>query len=130
MKHFYTLLIGIFIISTTFADNIQYTDNWGKAGLSVKAQTTKSVKLNFSISNFSILNATINGKGMQELSLPDVILPGEEGAPNLPGVSRYIAVPNGAIAELNIINFRTEIIEKDRGKNCSTDMGHSARKIC
>ena len=111
MKHFYTFIIGIFIISTTLAENFQYTDSWGKSGLSIIQQSAKSVTVNFSIDNFSILTTTINGKGMQELSLPNVILPGKEGAPNLPGISRYFAVPSGAIAELNIIDFRTEIIE-------------------
>ncbi|MEZ5198805.1 MAG: C25 family peptidase propeptide domain-containing protein [Bacteroidales bacterium] len=67
--------------------------------------------LNFSINEFSILNTTINGKGMQELSFADVILPNEEGAPNLPGTSRYIALPNGASVELEMVNYRVETIQ-------------------
>ena len=109
MKHVYILLISLIFISSSFADDIQYSDNWGDAGFSLKNQNNKTVTVNFSIDNFSILNVTINGKGMQELSLPNVILPNDEGAPNLPGTGRYIAVPNGAIAELNIVSFRTEL---------------------
>jgi len=108
MKQFYTLIVGLLIISGLFAEDIKYPDNWGSAGFTVNKQTNESVTVNFSIENFSILSVNINGKGMQELSLPNVILPNDEGAPNLPGTGRFIAVPNGATAELNIINIRTE----------------------
>ncbi len=111
MKHISLLFITLLLSIVLLANDINYSDSWGKSGLSVKEQSSNSVKVNFSISNFSILNTIINGKGMQEISLPDVFLPAEEGAPNLPGTSRYIAVPNGASAKLEIINFRTEIIE-------------------
>jgi len=111
MKHLYTLLIITFFISFTFAENIQYSDNWGASGFSVRSQTSESVIINFSVDNFSILDVTINKERMHELSLPNVILPNEKGAPNLPGTGRYIAVPNGAEVNVMITRFRTETFE-------------------
>ncbi len=49
---------------------------------------------------------------MQELSLPDVLLPGDEGAPNLPGTGQYVALPQGAIASVKITSVRTESIQQ------------------
>ena len=111
MKYLTTLLLAIFLLNLAFAEDIKYTDSWGKTGFSIKTQSTESLKLIFSIETFSLLNTQINGKGMQELSLPGVILPNEKGAPNLPGTGRYIAIPNGAEANVVITNFRTETFE-------------------
>lgn len=111
MKHLTTSLLAIFYILLVSAEDIKYNDSWGKAGFSIKTQSAESIKLNFSIETFSLLNTQINGKGMQELSLPGVILPNERGAPNLPGTGRYLAIPNGAEANVVITSFRTETFE-------------------
>ncbi len=108
MKLVYSFLISLIFVTNLFAEDIKYSDSWGDTGFSVKNQNSESVSVNFSIENFSILDVSINGKGMQELSLPDVFLPNDEGAPNLPGTGRYIAIPNDAVAELNIVSFRIE----------------------
>jgi len=108
MKKITTLLAALYLFNLLFAEEIKYSDSWGNDGFSIKAQNTESIKLNFSIQSFDLLNTQINGKGMQELSLPGVLLPNNEGAPNLPGTGRYIAVPNGAEVNIEILNFRTE----------------------
>ena len=111
MKYLYFFLLIMICQTALFAEDIKYNDSWGKTGFSLKDQTAEKVLLNFSVNEFSILNTTINGKGMQELSFADVILPNEEGAPNLPGTGRYIAIPNGASVELELVNFRVETIQ-------------------
>ena len=50
----------------------------------------------------------INGKTMKLVTLPDEFLPNDEGAPNLPGSGRYIALPHGAKAKLTIVSSRIE----------------------
>ena len=52
----------------------------------------------------------INGEPMKNLLLPGVFLPNDEGAPNLPGFSRMIAIPQGAEASFKIISSRVETI--------------------
>ncbi len=111
MKKLYLLTTLITIFFTVNAENIRYPDHWGKQGLSVVSQNSNSVTINFSIESFGISNKLLNGKTVQEISLSGVFLPGTEGAPNLPAMSRFIAIPEGANAELAIISFRKEIFE-------------------
>jgi len=111
MKHFNLLFLGLLFSFGIIAEEINYSDSWGKAGFSVESQNVSKVRINFSINSFGIINSLINGEAMQELSLPNVFLPNEEGAPNLPGTGRYIAIPQGAVASLTILDYRTEIIE-------------------
>lgn len=111
MKNFTIVLLAFFLLNVVLAEDIKYNDSWGSEGFSIKAQNTESLKLNFSINTFSLLNTQINGKGMQELYLAGVILPNDNGAPNLPGTGRYLAIPNGSEAIVTITNFRTETYE-------------------
>ena len=98
----------LFSVTTTFAEDISYNDSWGKQGYSVTSQKSTSVEINFSISNFSLSQGIINGESMDILGLPGVLLPNNEGAPNLPGNGRYLAIPEGAMATLNVVSFRKE----------------------
>ncbi|MFP4469864.1 MAG: C25 family cysteine peptidase [Bacteroidales bacterium] len=90
------------------AQDFEYNDSWGKAGFSLENQSRSNVTVNYSIENFSLTESMINGVQMQNISLPGNLLPNDEGAPDLPGSSRYIAVPEGARAVLHITDYRTE----------------------
>ncbi len=48
---------------------------------------------------------------MNIIQLPGHFLPNDEGAPDLPGNGRYIAVPQGAVPVLNIISMDVETIQ-------------------
>jgi hypothetical protein len=93
------------------AQDFSYSETWGKSGLSIENQTRSGVQLNFSIDKFSIQTARINDADMHNVVLDGVMLPNEEGHPNLPAVSRYLAVPNGARPVLNIVDYRIEKYE-------------------
>src|SRR5690606_41031391 len=77
----------------------------------VESQSASGVELNFSIREFSIDDIEINGSRMKKINLPGVLLPNDEGMPDLPGTGRYIALPQGADADLEIASFRTEVYE-------------------
>jgi len=103
------LFAGLLMSATMgIAENISYNDSWGNEGFSVTSQKSSGVEINFSIRNFDMSKSLINGESMDVISLPGVLLPNNEGAPNLPGNGRYLAVPEGAKAILKIISFRTE----------------------
>ncbi|MCD4698494.1 MAG: T9SS type A sorting domain-containing protein, partial [Bacteroidales bacterium] len=110
MKHFY-LLISLLFSLGILAEEIKYSNSWGEDGLTIESQNDELIRLNFSIKSFGILTRQINGEGMQELSLPGVFLPNNEGAPNLPGTSRYVAIPNDSEAKITILDYRVELIE-------------------
>lgn len=108
MKRLLALLVILAVSFPAICDEITYENNWGDHGLSVVDQTNSHVVVNYSIHSFSINDVEIDGQSMQEVILPGVLLPSEEGAPNLPGLGRYIAIPQGAQASLNILEYSAE----------------------
>lgn len=101
-------ILMLAIATVTYAENINYTGNWGDEGLTLKSQSDQKLKLNFSIHNLGVINTLINGATVQEIALANVFLPNDEGAPNLPGISKFIAIPNGASAHVEMLNYRIE----------------------
>ena len=92
MKKFPLPLLVLLIPVVLFSETIHYNDSWGQNGFSIKFGNEKKVVLNFSISSFDILPVAINGVPMHELALNDVFIPNNEGMPNLPGLSKFIAI--------------------------------------
>jgi len=103
--------LSLFFANGLFADEVKYTDSWGKAGYSVTNQKSSDVEINYSINSFNFADIDINGEMMDLIQLPGDFLQNDEGAPNLPGMGRYIAIPQGSTPKLEIIASRTEVFE-------------------
>jgi hypothetical protein len=102
------LTVLLFLSATLFAQRYAYDDNWDKPGFNLKQASPQSVEINYSVTEFTLLDKEISGEAMKEIALPGQFLPNDEGAPNLPGRGKYIAVPEGATPVLRIIDMRTE----------------------
>ncbi|MCK4978857.1 MAG: hypothetical protein KAS62_00605, partial [Candidatus Delongbacteria bacterium] len=100
-------LILAFGLSAYQAD-VKFTDSWDKQGLNIEEQNDVNLKLNYSITQFYFEDIAIDNENLTNIQLPGVFLPNDEGMPNLPGSSRFIAIPQGAKAELHIIDYRIE----------------------
>nr|NQU90330.1 hypothetical protein [Bacteroidota bacterium] len=98
----------LFSFATLQAQTFEYGDAWGKAGMTLKSESNSGVNVNFSINEFAMEENMIDGTPMMNINLPKVFLPNNEGAPDLPGVSRYIAIPQGANVVLKVKNYRVE----------------------
>ncbi|MDZ7623568.1 MAG: C25 family peptidase propeptide domain-containing protein [Ignavibacteriaceae bacterium] len=90
------------------AQVFNYSDGWGSQGFSIETENASGVKLNFSIHQFEMMEKDVNGSPMKSILIPGTFLPNDEGEPDLPGVSRYIAVPQGANVTFEIISSRTD----------------------
>ena len=101
-----TLLTGISLQAQQFF----YPDNWADAGFNLTDSKAGHARIIYSIPQFSLETVLINGEEMKNIVLPGNFLHNEEGAPNLPGRSRYIAIPAGAKPVLKILAQRTETI--------------------
>lgn len=101
-------ILALFFSGITLADDFKYSDSWGKQGFSLTNQKTTGVVVNYSIKDFSMNKDLINGESMDVISLPGNLLPNNEGAPNLPGESRFIAIPQGATPNVQVTASRTE----------------------
>ncbi len=108
----FTLLLALLLPAFTVqAQDYTYDDAWNKSGYSIETQTRSNVQINYSIDKFSIADTRINNTAMQTIVLSGTMIPNDEGMPDLPGTSRYIAIPEGATARLNILEYRMETIQ-------------------
>ncbi len=110
------LVFAIFNIVIANAQAYNFSDSWAEEGFNITAQDQQSVSLTYSIREFTLDDLEIRGEAMKLVRLPGHFLPGDEGAPDLPGSGRYIALPQGATPVLHIKSMRKEVI---RGVNIS-----------
>lgn len=82
---------------------------------SVEAQTFKvenstrsKLEISLDIDNFSIEDTRHNGVEGQSIVMSGIFLPNNAGMPNLPIVSRYVAIPQGANISVNIKSQRSK----------------------
>ncbi|MDA3813683.1 MAG: C25 family cysteine peptidase, partial [Candidatus Cloacimonetes bacterium] len=110
MKRTMLMIVLLLALSNmVFASQvIEYTDSWSNAGFSLEQRNSSAVTVNYSIKEFSLTDIRINDENLVNVFLPDVMLQNDEGAPNLAGGGRLIALPQGASAKLNIISKRIE----------------------
>jgi hypothetical protein len=106
------LIMAVTCFGTSFAQTGEYSyqKKWGKTGLQLSEQKSNAITLNYSIGDFSIYSEKINGNDAHLISIGSYFLPNNEGNPNLPGKGHYLAIPNGAIATLEILEMETDII--------------------
>ncbi|MCK4677450.1 MAG: T9SS type A sorting domain-containing protein [Bacteroidales bacterium] len=103
-----SLILNIFQVS---AQKYEYHDSWGKTGFNLQESRANGVKVIYSINEFSLNDQLINGETLKTIHIPGHFLPNNAGAPDLPGDGRYIAVPQGAKAVLNVNMLKKEIFE-------------------
>jgi hypothetical protein len=118
MKKIITLFITKTFVALVVLLNVQnlfaqqqtyrYNNNIGKEGYNIVRQDAKGVNINFSITQFSTVENTINGKVANNISLFGMLLPNEAGYPDLPSNGRYIAIPQGAKAVLKILSYNID----------------------
>ncbi len=101
------LLFAIFA-APLFGQQTTFSDSWNRHGISLQSQDNQSVELNFSIDSYTRQQMDINGEQMEKPMLQGSFLPNNEGSPDLPAISRYIAVPQGATVKVNITNSRVD----------------------
>ncbi len=115
MKHFwFTSLRMLMIISIPgmlYAQVHTYHDAWSAEGFTLSESTSAGVSVDYSVKTFTLEKIEIDGQEMNSVLLTGAFLFNEAGAPNLPGYSRYIAIPQGAVPRLNILSLRIETIE-------------------
>jgi PKD repeat protein len=87
-----------------------FSGNWGNAGFNLERQDAQGIQVVYSVPEFSLENVTVNGKKMQSINLTGIFLPNNAGAPNIPGTGRYLAIPAGAAAHLEIVGMRAETL--------------------
>jgi len=92
------------------AEIVTFDDNWAPNPLfNVVSQGPGGVEVIFSTHEVVIEEMEIDGIMMNHYGIPGIFLPNDEGAPNLAGTGRYIAVPQGARAQVTVLDVSTEV---------------------
>lgn len=115
MDHFlkqFTFIISFLCISLFLnAQQYTYAENNGKEGLIINSSKQEAISLNFNIHQFTLMEADVDGNVFTKVIFQEDLVPGLEGAPELPFYSRSILIPDGAIPQLTIKSSHSEIIE-------------------
>lgn len=114
MSHFFKqfsfllsfLSIGLFLQAQQYT----YQENNGKEGLNINSSKQEAITLSFNIHQFNLIEDEIDGESFQKVVFNESLVPGLEGAPELPFFSRSILIPDGAIPQINITGQNSEVI--------------------
>ena len=106
-----SLLLALLLLALPAAgETFRYDDSWQAHGLTVTRQGPDGVGATLSLTSWELGAEQINGRSQAVVHVPGVILPNDAGAPNLPGFSRFLALPAGAEARVRIVASRSETI--------------------
>ncbi|MEE4256435.1 MAG: C25 family cysteine peptidase [Bacteroidales bacterium] len=106
-----TLICCLILVFQANAQEVRYSNSWTEQGFDLQSSSQQGVHLMHSVNSFRLGAVTIKGEDMKLVHMPGNMLPNQEGAPDLPGQGRYIAIPQGAKANLNIVRMRVETID-------------------
>jgi len=98
------------IASSAGAIRVDVPGSTGQPGLTLIGQSPRGAELHYEMGSYEQESIVVNGEPCVRISLPGVILPNDAGAPDLPGLSRFLAIPEGASARLEIISSQTEVV--------------------
>ena len=87
----------------------QIEGNDAAAGLTLRSQGMVGCEFDYGMRSFGMEPVEIRGEMYQTITLPEVFLPNNAGAPNLPNLSRFVAIPQGATATVEIVSMETRV---------------------
>jgi len=112
MKKTYNVIAFVALITlcghSVNAEKFSFPDSWGKQGFTLIEDNKSQVIINYSLSNFYLQDLEIDGELLKTVKAPGIFLPNNEGAPDIPGSGKFIAIPQGANVTYEIISIRTE----------------------
>ncbi len=109
IKNLFLLILFSVSISFSFAQKISFPENQGQDGLNIESSDNNGITLKFALSEFSFQSTKIEGESMQQLVYGLSLVPGKEGAPNLPFIGKNILIPDGSQIEVELISADKEI---------------------
>jgi len=93
----------------TLAGSIQLANLSGQPGITMQSSDATGVEIHYGMDSFEMVPVSMDGETLHKIALPGVFLPNDAGAPDLPGMGWYVAVPQGATASLTILSTRSSV---------------------
>lgn len=104
------LMVSTAGVGLARAELHEVTGSTGVPGISLQSQGPAGVDLHFEMGAYAVDPLEIEGESYQTLTMRGVFLPNDAGAPNLPGISCYVAIPQGATASFEIVASRVRTV--------------------
>ena len=107
MKSFRTLTVAILLLSALALNaqtrDFSFNNSAQKEGLTVEQNTRSGLQMRHALKSVSVVNITDNGYTGDILQGgTGIVLPATAGEPDLPSFSRFVAIPNGATAHIEM----------------------------
>ncbi|MBU0756125.1 MAG: hypothetical protein KJ645_13360, partial [Planctomycetes bacterium] len=93
-------------------EQIVFNGNWGRPGIQVVSRSATELEIIYSVPFIEISELVIDRETLKKVSLPGALLGNNEGAPDLPGIGRFIAFPQGAKVAVETLNTRTHVLNE------------------
>jgi hypothetical protein len=77
----------------------------------ITSESNLGIEIHFNVPAFKVAQLEIDGKQVDKFSLASLPGLGDAGAPDLPCFARYIAIPQGARAQVKVMASRTEVYQ-------------------
>ena len=106
-----TVIVISFMALQLSAQKVSMDNSWGDQGITVLSQDKNGLTLNFTVEDFVMSKTNVNREAMTTITMKGVMLQNDEGAPNVPVYSSYIAVPQGALVKAQVVIKETEIMQ-------------------
>ena len=88
-------------ISSLFAQEITYA----------KLRDGNGISIHLSLPSYEVTSLNYRGEAMNEIALSGIFIPNEAGMPNLPRISRFVAIPQGAEVKVSVKSMETERLQ-------------------
>ena len=82
MHSLYLAVIFMLFCIVANAQKISYQDSWGQQGVTLKAENSTGVTINFSLQEFTLTDRMINGETMKEIGFSGNFLQNDENRPH------------------------------------------------
>ncbi len=104
LKALSTLAVACFLFAGFApAETVQFEENWGDPGFTVVSQSPTGLEILYTVPSVTFDTIEVDGETMTTVGIPGVILPNNAGAPDLPGVGRFIAFPQHAAYKVEVL---------------------------
>lgn len=107
----FTIFIFLQNAGLLFAQRTEYQfDTTKTEGISLIRSSQDGLRFSFHIPRMALNSVEENGFSGQVIELQGIYLPADAGMPNLPALSRFVALPAGATASLHILSVQKQVI--------------------
>jgi hypothetical protein len=110
MKKILIFLVFVAALAILAGEDYQWLDNRYESGLNILRSDEYGMVLTHSVSSFSLEEFIIEGRVVKSPVFGGEFLPNDAGAPDLPSISRMIAIPEGSQVKAEIEFYNEEII--------------------